>query len=111
MVLFRKQERPRGFLRKPIYWDPEKEEREERERRIRAELGLNNKKDAASATYRANIKGRFRSAAHGDGESLHEQRRKNLQKMLLFIVVLVALLYFIVAALPFLEQFLEKFIN
>ncbi len=111
MVLFRKQERPKGFIRKPIYWDPEKEEREEREKRIRAELGMDSQKDSKSLTYRANIKGKFRSAAHGDGESLHEQRRKNLQKMLLFIVILVALLYFILAALPFLERFLEKFMN
>lgn len=111
MALFRKQERPKGFTRKPLYWDPEKEERENREKRIKAELGLVNEKESSASHYRADLKGKFRSAAHGDRQGLHQQRKKNLRKMMLFIVVLVALLYFILTALPLLEQFLEKFMN
>lgn len=53
--LFKKPEY-RRFNLKPRYWDPEKEEREMREKRIREELGL---KDEAGP-YVPNIRGQFR---------------------------------------------------
>ena len=53
--LFKKPEY-RRFNLKPRYWDPEKEERELREKRIKAELGL---KDDDGG-YIPNIQGQFR---------------------------------------------------
>lgn len=53
-LLFKKPEY-RKFNPKPRYWDPEKEAREERERRIKAELGL---KD--DAHYVPHVRGEFR---------------------------------------------------
>lgn len=52
--LFKKPE-IRRFNLKPRYWDPEKEAREEREKRIKAELGLQDDKD-----YTPHIRGEFR---------------------------------------------------
>ena len=50
-------ERERGkFNFKPRYWDPEKEEREARERRIKAELGIS---DDDNHTYIPNMRGKF----------------------------------------------------
>ncbi len=50
-------ERERGkFNFRPRYWDPEKEEREERERRIKAELGIAEDDDRA---YIPNMQGKF----------------------------------------------------
>lgn len=109
MALFRNQIRPKGFTRKPIYWDPEKDEREGREKRIREELGINADDKERLGTYRPDIKGKFRSAALGNIDELRERRKKSIRKMFIFMGVLVALLYLIVTALPFLEQFLEKF--
>ena len=40
MFLIFKKPEYRRFNLKPRYWDPAKEEREERERRVKAELGL-----------------------------------------------------------------------
>lgn len=111
MALFRKQSRPKGFTRKPIYWDPEKEERELRERQIRTELGIETDNKYHPETYRPDIKGKFRSAAHGDRDQLRDIRKKNIRKMLLFIATLIVLLYLILTALPFLEQFLENFVK
>lgn len=54
--LFKKPEYKR-FNLKPCYWDPEKEAREAREKRIRAELGLKNE----DGQYIPNVKGQFRS--------------------------------------------------
>ena len=53
--LFKKPEY-RRFNLKPRYWDPEKEEREAREKRIKAELGI---KDD-DRQYIPNIQGQFR---------------------------------------------------
>src|SRR5688572_25798186 len=50
------------FEYKPRYWDPQKEEREERDRRIREELATEKKEDAASGDYRSRIKGSFHKA-------------------------------------------------
>lgn len=111
MALFRNQTRPKGFTRKPIYWDSEKEERDLREKRIRAELGIESQDKYDPKTYRAELKGKFRSAAHGDRRELQERRKKNMRTMFVFISVLIVLLYLISTALPFLEQFLEKFVN
>ncbi len=110
MALFRDQIKPKGFTRKPLYWDAEKEEREERERRIRAELGKDVDENG-EPIYRPNIKGQFRSAAHGNGETYKQQKMKNLRKLLMFVVILVVLLYLVMTALPFLELFLEKYMQ
>lgn len=56
MFLFKKPEY-RKFNLKPRYWDPEKEARELREKRIKAELGI---KDDNSG-YTPNIRGQFRN--------------------------------------------------
>lgn len=53
--LFKKPEY-RKFDLKPRYWDPEKEAREVREKRIKAELGL---KDS-DEQYIPNVQGQFR---------------------------------------------------
>lgn len=57
IFLFKQPEYKR-FNLKPRYWDPEKEEREERVRRARAELGL---KDEEGEVYVPGIQGQLRS--------------------------------------------------
>ena len=53
--LFKKPEY-RKFNLKPRYWDPAKEERELREKRIKAELGLKDE----DGQYIPNLQGQFR---------------------------------------------------
>lgn len=52
-----KQPEYRRFNLKPRYWDPEKEAREDREKRIKAELGI--KED--DNQYIPNVRGQFRN--------------------------------------------------
>lgn len=54
-LLFKKPEY-RRFNLKPRYWDPEKEAREAREKRIRAELGLSDD----DGQYIPDVKGQLR---------------------------------------------------
>ena len=58
MFLFKQPEYKR-FNIKPRYWDPEKEAREERVKRARAELGL--KDEGEEDVYVPNVRGQFRS--------------------------------------------------
>ena len=51
-----KQPEYRKFDLKPRFWDPEKEERELRERRIKSELGIKEE----DGKYIPNIQGQFR---------------------------------------------------
>ncbi len=53
--LFKKPEY-RKFNLKPRYWNPEQEEREQREKRIKAELGIKDE----DGQYIPNIQGQFR---------------------------------------------------
>lgn len=54
-TLFKKPEY-RRFNLKPRYWDPEKEAREEREKRIKAELGIKE----GDEQYIPNVRGQLR---------------------------------------------------
>lgn len=50
------------FEYKPRYYDPQKEEREERDKRIRQELQLKQEKEIVNEDYRSRMKGSFRQA-------------------------------------------------
>ncbi|MGL5682299.1 MAG: hypothetical protein ACRDDZ_04485 [Marinifilaceae bacterium] len=56
-MLFNKKPNIKRFNIQPRYWDPAKEEREAREKRVRAEMGMNEDDDS----YIPNIRGRMRS--------------------------------------------------
>jgi hypothetical protein len=85
--------RARQFNFKPRFYDPEKEEREERERRIKEELGIVNEKKAESRNFRPNIKGQFRNA---DGLSRSsEDARKSQNKRLLYLIAILALIFYL----------------
>lgn len=55
--MFFKKPEYRRFNLTPRYWDPEKEAREERERRIKAELGIKDGDDR----YVPHIRGQFKN--------------------------------------------------
>jgi len=84
--------KPRQFKIEPRYWDPEKEKREARERRIKAEMGI---KDA-DGIYRPYIeKGDFRKGfSHGKWSGKKMSRSSNT-RLLIIIVLLSITVYFI----------------
>lgn len=77
----------------PRFWDPEKEERDERERRIKEELGIVDEKKEDSRPYRPNIRGQFR--AHGGGGRSTEEARRSQNRRLIWIVLILALVLYL----------------
>lgn len=82
--------KPKSFIVEPRYWDPKKEERENRERRIKAEMGIKDE----DGTYRPYIsKGEFKKGMMQGKWSAKKQRRRSNTRLLVIVVLLVILLY------------------
>lgn len=77
----------------PRYWDPDKEEREDRERRIREELGIPEERKVDGRPYRPNIKGQFRRAQDGFSRSSESARRASNTRLIILIVILTLIFY------------------
>ena len=89
--LFKKPEY-RKFDLKPRYWDPEKEAREAREKRIKAELGLKDDEE-----YTPHVRGEFRkeyekrkSARSNKGSS------QIIRTFMILILLFLAVIYIFV---------------
>lgn len=77
----------------PRFWDPDKEEREERERRIKEELGIVDEKEEFGKAYRPNIKGQFRSS--GSWSRSSETARRAQNRRLIWIIMILALVLYL----------------
>jgi hypothetical protein len=78
----------------PRYWDPDKDERDERERRIKEELGIvDEKKPDSDKPYRPNIKGQFRRAQEGYSKSSEKARRASNTRLIILILILTLIFY------------------
>jgi hypothetical protein len=84
--------KPKPFHIEPRYWDPVKEKREERERRIKAEMGIKDE----GGTYRPYIaRGEFRRGiSNGKWSSAKAQRHKSNIRVLIYVVLLALAIYF-----------------
>lgn len=69
------------------YYNPEKEEMQEREDRIKKELGIHEKKETGE-NYRPNIKGQFRRSMNHSSKSASDSRRRSNTRLLLLIVII-----------------------
>ena len=92
---FYKVRKPRQFGHKPIYYDPRKEYLEERERKIRRELGV----EKIDENYKPQIKGTFVEGtshlrkSYARGEDTRRRKYKNVR--LGVILVLLAVLFWV----------------
>lgn len=83
---FFKKPQHKRFNLQPRYWDPAKEEREERERRIKAELGIKDE----NGQYIPNIKGRLRSEIrHKHGDARSARQKSNFRLIIIFVILAV----------------------
>ncbi len=89
MVKFFSKQEHKRFNLTPRYWDPEKEEREEREKRIKVELGIKDDND----TYIPNMKGKFTSQLN-EKHSIARSARRNSTVRLFFILIILLLIAF-----------------
>ena len=76
------------------YYDPDKEEMKDREQRIKAEMGISEKKEVG-ANYKPNIRGQFRGAMGGYSKTAEEARKKANTRLIILIVILALAFYLI----------------
>lgn len=89
MAKFFHTPKPRKFNLQPRYWDPEKEEREARDRRINAEMGIKEDGD-----FKPHIsKGDFRKGLSDGKWSVGAQRRKSNNRLVILFVIAAVLLW------------------
>jgi len=84
---FIKLPRPKRFSYSPLYWDPEKEEREDRIRQIKQEMGINSGRDPNRTTIK---RGSFRQAKQKT--KVKASRSSNI-RLLIILAVLFLLAY------------------
>ncbi len=93
-ISFFKTYKPRTFNHVNIYYDPDKEEREERENRIINELGIR----PEDQPFRTSIKrGSFRRYRQGGepapSSSVREERTKSSIRVAMIVMVLIVIAY------------------
>lgn len=97
--LFNKPAKYHRFEYKPRYYDPKKEEHEEREARLRKELALENGTPEAGAEstpydYRARMKGAFQTARKRSAPSKDEPNYAVIRLGILLILTLLLVGFF-----------------
>lgn len=85
--------RAKQFHIPPRFHDPDKEEREDRERRIKEELGIVDDKKDDGRPYRPNVKGQFRVAQGWQAKSSSQARRSSNTRLIVLIVILTLVFY------------------
>ena len=78
----------------PRYYDPDKEERENREQRIKEEMGSVEEKVDNGKPFRANVKGQFRNTDGWQVKS-SSSARKSQNKRLIFLILILALVFYL----------------
>lgn len=77
----------------PRFYDPDKEEREDRERRIKEELGIKEEKKEDGKLYRPNIKGQFRMSQGWQAKSSEKARRSSNTRLIILFLILSLIFY------------------
>jgi hypothetical protein len=83
--------KPRSYNYEPRFWNPEKEKREARERRIKAELNV-----TENGEYKPYIeKGEFKKGLTRGKWTASRQKRRSNTRLLILIGLLAVLVFFI----------------
>ncbi len=90
---FVKLAKHRTFHHKPIYYDENKEEREERIRNAKNELGVEQEEDSRSTEER--VRGKMRRRIQNNFEITRSEKRKSNLRLILIIIALMVLFYYL----------------
>ena len=77
----------------PRFYDPDKEERDERARRIKEEVGIFDEAKDPNKPFKPNIKGQFRKTGEWQAKSSESARRAQSRRLLILIVILALVFY------------------
>jgi hypothetical protein len=76
----------------PRYYDPDKEERDERERRIKEEMGIVENADDKKP-FRSNMSGQFRNTNKWQTKTSDKARKASNKRLIVLILILSLLCY------------------
>ena len=95
---FVKTPKPRAFYHRPIYWNPEEEERKERLERVQKELGIRDENQPYTPSIKRGSfrRGRLEQQPEETSDMRTERRRSNVRLFVIVVVLLLlaAVLYF-----------------
>ena len=74
------------------FYDPAKEEMQEREDRIKKEMGIHEKKEF-DENYRPNIRGQFRRSLGESSKSMSDARYRSKSKLITFLIILAIAIF------------------
>lgn len=90
---FAKTAKHRTFHHQPIYYDERKDEREERARRIKNELGIEQEED--SRTIEDRVRGKMRRKITTHFDVTRKEKRKSNFRLAVILIGLVILFYYL----------------
>jgi hypothetical protein len=85
--------RSKQFSIRPRFYDPDKEARDDRERRIKEELGIVDEKKEDGKPYRPNVKGQFRNTDGWQAKSSEDARRAQNKRLIILFIILALVFY------------------
>ena len=88
---FVKTPKPRAFYHRPIYWNPEEEERKERLERVRKDLGELDENQPYKASIKRGSFRRGRWEQPDETPDMHTERRRSNVRLFVIVLVLLAL--------------------
>jgi len=90
---FVKMARHRTFHHTPIYYDEAKEERDERNRRIKDELGMEQEED--NRTTEDRIRGKMKRKIQNNIDVYRSEKRKSNLRLLAILIGLMIVFYYL----------------
>lgn len=106
-ITFFKIPQHRKFQYDPIYYNPEKEEREERVRRIKQEMGVEVEEQSDERAYKERIRGGMRRRIKSHFEVGRSERKKSNIRLIIILVLLMIIFYYLLnAASEWYSQFM-----
>lgn len=106
-ISFFKTPKPRPYRHKFIYYDPEKEERQEREERVNKELGI---KDESKPFVTSIKRGSFRRMyedgveVNNNSDFKRQKRASNIRLLIIILILLVIVAYLYFSSLDYLSM-------
>ena len=88
---FVKTPKPRAFYHRPIYWNPEEEERKERLERVRKDLGERDENEPYKTSIKRGSFRRGRWEQPDETPDMHTERRRSNVRLFVIVLVLLAL--------------------
>ena len=106
-ISFFKTPKPRPYRHKFIYYDPEKEERQEREERVNKELGIKDEnKPFVTSIKRGSFRRMYEDGVEVNNNSdfKRQKRASNIRLLIIILNLLVIVAYLYFSSLDYLSM-------